>query len=76
MLDPAKVETLNGTELAVMVAAVLGVRSALPVMPAPLILAVLVGVGAAAYFAALLVLARETVSEIVALVTRREIAPA
>jgi O-antigen/teichoic acid export membrane protein len=61
---------------AVMVAAVLGVRSALPVMPAPLTLAVLVGVGAAAYFAALLVLARETVSEIVALVTRREIAPA
>lgn len=60
----------------VMVCAVLAARSLLPPLPAPLALAALASVGAAAYFAALVLLARETVSEIVTLVTKREIAPA
>ncbi len=61
---------------AIMAAAVLAVRAALPAMPAPLALAILAGTGAGTYLLALLLLAREMMGEIVAFVIRRDLAPA
>jgi len=61
---------------AVMAAAVLTARSVLPPLPAFAELALLTGTGALAYVAALLVVARGAVSEIVAFILRHELAPA
>jgi O-antigen/teichoic acid export membrane protein len=58
---------------AVMAATVTVARAALPASPAPIELAVLTTVGAASYGAALMVLARESLAEILAFVTRREV---
>jgi O-antigen/teichoic acid export membrane protein len=55
---------------------VLGARAVLPPLPAPAQLALLSAIGAAAYLAALLTVARGAVGEIVAFVLRRELAPA
>ncbi len=60
----------------IMAVAVLAVRAVLPTVPAPLALAILAGTGAASYLLALLLLARETVAEIVAFVMYRDLAPA
>lgn len=58
---------------AAMAAIVLAARAALPPLPPPAELALLAGLGAAAYLSALAIFARPTVREIVALVTRREL---
>jgi O-antigen/teichoic acid export membrane protein len=60
----------------VMAAAVTATRAVLPPLPAPLELGLLGLTGAAVYGAALLLIARDAVSEIVAFVIKREIAPA
>jgi len=60
---------------AVMAMAVLATRAILPALPAPVELAALASVGASSYGAALVVLARDTVGEIIAFVTKRELAP-
>lgn len=56
-----------------MAAAVLAIDSMLPVLPAALRLAVLVPAGGAAFLAALMLCARGTVMELIALVTRRPV---
>ena len=61
---------------AIMAAAVLAARAALPGLPPPLELAALASVGAVSYGAALLVVARDSVGEIVTFLTRRELASA
>lgn len=61
---------------AIMAGVVLAARAALPPLPPGLELVTLASLGAATYLAALVLLARETVGEIVGFVTRREIAPA
>jgi O-antigen/teichoic acid export membrane protein len=61
---------------AVMALAVLGARSVLPELPAAATLAALAATGAAAYVAALVLFARDTVAEALAFLTRRELAPA
>ncbi|MCT2557392.1 lipopolysaccharide biosynthesis protein [Tsuneonella sp. YG55] len=60
---------------AIMAAVVMALRAALPPLPPPLTLAVLASSGAAAYLAALMLFARQMLGEIVAFVTRRELAP-
>jgi O-antigen/teichoic acid export membrane protein len=60
----------------VMAAAVWTARTALPPLPAPAELALLVAVGGAAYLAALALFAREALKETAAFVVRRELAPA
>ena len=59
-----------------MAAVVLTLRAVLPPLPAAAELALLASAGAAAYLAALLLVAREAVGEIVGFILRREIAPA
>ncbi|ANY21404.1 Teichuronic acid biosynthesis protein TuaB [Tsuneonella dongtanensis] len=61
---------------AIMVAVVTAARAALPAMPPPAELAVLASIGAATYLAALVLIARDTVGEIIAFLTRRELSPA
>ncbi|WP_188643587.1 lipopolysaccharide biosynthesis protein [Tsuneonella deserti] len=68
-LAPAALST------AAMAAVVLAVRAGLPPLPAPVELGLLAGIGAASYLAALLLFARDAVSEIAAFVLRRELAP-
>ena len=69
-LAPAVIAT------AAMAAVVLALRAVLPPLPAAAELALLASTGAAAYLAALLLVAREAVGEIVGFILRREIAPA
>jgi hypothetical protein len=59
-----------------MAAVVLALQASLPPLPAAAQLAVLASAGAATYLAALLLVAREAVREIVGFILRREIAPA
>ena len=61
---------------AAMAAVVLALRAILPPLPAPAELALLASAGAAAYLAALLLVAREAVGEIIGFVLRRQLAPA
>jgi O-antigen/teichoic acid export membrane protein len=59
-----------------MVAALLAARTFLPAQPPVVELTKLASIGAGVYLAALMLLARDTVGEIVAFLTKREIAPA
>lgn len=61
---------------AIMVAAVLAARAVLPPMAPIAELAVLASAGAITYGAALMLVARETVGEIVTFLTKRELSPA
>ena len=61
---------------AAMAAAVIAARAVIPALPPFAELVVLAGIGGATYLAALVLFARETVSEIVAFLTKRQLAPA
>ncbi len=60
----------------VMALVVLGVRAVLPPLAQWAQLAILAGAGASTYLAALLIIAREAVGELVAFLLRRELSPA